>query len=253
MDKQALYQAIFRRKAVRKYVQTPLKQEKIDALMQAIEGFTPINSKEGIAFRVLKSEQLKGIMPVKTPQFLAVYANATDRGQINAAFMLQQADLWLSIQGMGSCWVGMPNPTREVAQVNGLSYCIALAFGEALEPTTRDPKDAKRKSLSEVTDRTDLAQLLEPARLAPSAVNRQPWYFTVKDKEILVFAKKTNPIAGAVFGDMPRFDLGIVLCHLWLSAMQEKMFDRIEWADTKANAPQGYRPVANVCLTRELG
>ncbi|GHV51398.1 hypothetical protein AGMMS49579_06630 [Spirochaetia bacterium] len=60
--------------------------------------------------------------------------------------------------------------------------------------------------------------ILEPARLAPSAMNRQTWYFSGDKNKIhfymaddmLNMKKITEPLGLA--------DPGIALCHLWLAA-----------------------------------
>lgn len=46
----------------------------------------------------------------------------------------------------------------------------------------------KRKSMEQITDRPDAK--LEPARLAPSAVNSQPWFFAHEGDTIHVWCSK---------------------------------------------------------------
>jgi len=56
---------------------------------------------------------------------------------------------------------------------------------------------------------------LEAARLAPSAVNRQPWGFKVEDDGITVFVRTSGP----EFNISKRLDCGIAMLHIETAAM----------------------------------
>ena len=56
---------------------------------------------------------------------------------------------------------------------------------------------------------------LEAARLAPSAVNRQPWAFDVQDDGITVFVRTMGP----EFNVSKRLDCGIAMLHLEVAAV----------------------------------
>lgn len=61
----------------------------------------------------------------------------------------------------------------------------------------------------------NLALSLEMVRLAPSAVNRQPWRVVVADNAVHFYLKRGKLSAGAF--DMQKIDLGIALCHFALA------------------------------------
>jgi hypothetical protein len=56
---------------------------------------------------------------------------------------------------------------------------------------------------------------LEAARLAPSAVNRQPWGFNVEDDGITVFVRTSGP----EFNISKRLDCGIAMLHIEVAAL----------------------------------
>jgi hypothetical protein len=56
---------------------------------------------------------------------------------------------------------------------------------------------------------------LEAARLAPSAVNRQPWGFNVEDDGITVFVRTRGP----EFNVSKRLDCGIAMLHIEVAAL----------------------------------
>jgi len=97
-----------------------------------------------------------------------------------------------------------------------------LAFGYPRGDQLRhDEKAFKRKALEQIADRLD--HRLEPARLAPSAVNSQPWYFTHDGDNIHVYR-----IPNARLDYMNQIDMGIALAHLYVANQKDFRFFRAE-------------------------
>ena len=106
--------------------------------------------------------------------------------------MLQQMDLFLSANGIGSCWQGIPKPTKTILNSSKLQFIIVLALGRPLENLHRQSiSEFKRKSFNEITNIRDMDQLLEPARLAPFATV-QPWFFTGGNDVIHAYCVKSK-------------------------------------------------------------
>lgn len=59
---------------------------------------------------------------------------------------------------------------------------------------------------------------LEMVRLAPSAVNKQPWRAIVKDNVVHFYLKRSKGFEKASDLDMQMIDMGIALCHFALGA-----------------------------------
>ena len=65
--------------------------------------------------------------------------------------MLQQMDLFLSANGIGSGWQGMPRLTKEILNTSKLEFVILLAFGKPKERLHRETvSEFKRKPLREI-------------------------------------------------------------------------------------------------------
>ena len=109
-----------------------------------------------------------------------------------------------------------------------------LAFGHPKGDRLRhDLKGFKRKSMEQITDKAD--PRLEPARLAPSAVNSQPWYYTHEgDDTIHVYCSRKGS----------RLDAGIALAHLCVANEETFQFFR---ADHITGLP-GYTYIGSVTL-----
>jgi hypothetical protein len=167
---------------------------------------------------------------------------------MNAGFLLQQIDLYLSANSIGSCWLGMAKPSKEVPQqVDGLEFVIMLAFGNAAEQVHRaEPSEFRRKSISEISAADGLDEMLEPVRLAPSASNGQPWFFTGDEREIIVSRVRLNLIKAQLYGKMNQIDIGIALCHLQLSLDRRGMTAVFD--PESAPAPNGYEFMMKVLV-----
>jgi hypothetical protein len=72
--------------------------------------------------------------------------------------------------------------------------------------------------MSDITDIKGEEELLEPVRLAPSAVNLQNWYFTGDKNTIHAYSSKPNFLRNIVGGSYFPVNMGIALCHLQLAA-----------------------------------
>jgi len=70
---------------------------------------------------------------------------------------------------------------------------------------------------------------LEMLRLAPSAVNKQPWRVVVSGDKVHFFEKHSMPAEAGIV-DMQRIDVGIAVCHFHMAALEKKIeghFERV--------------------------
>jgi nitroreductase len=165
---------------------------------------------------------------------------------MNAGFILQQIDLYLSANDLGSRWLGMAKPSKQVPELkNGLEFVIMIAFGKALVPVHRTSiSEFKRKSISSISTVADTGGLLESARLAPSASNTQSWFFSGSADNITVSREKLNIVKAPIYGKMNQIDIGIALAHIWLTC--EHLGKTFMLDGEKATAPAGYEFMTSV-------
>ena len=227
-----LNEMIYHRKSCRSFTSVPVDA----ATIETIKAFPmkPLYPDIQVHWDIVPRNQVKCICPWTTPQLITIYSQEADGSLENIGFLFQQMDLYLQTLGLGVCWLGMGrmNP-RTTTEVEGMKFVILLAFGHPKGDQLRhDGKGFKRKPLEQITDNPDAK--LEPARLAPSAVNSQPWYFTHEGDIIHVWcSKKGSPL-----------DAGIAMAHLYVS--NENTF-RFFKADHIADLP-GYRYIGSVTL-----
>jgi len=246
MTNNQFYEAIFKRRSIRKYDMTPLPADTLSKVKQFGGTVKPLDNAIKYEFLYLVTEDVKNLLPIKAPHYICLYSEKRENYLMNAGFLLQQIDLFLSMNNLASCWLGMAKPTKQVPkQQNGLEFVIMLAFGNSNEPIHRvDTTEFIRKSMSAISKIDGADELLEPVRLAPSASNTQPWFFSGNLAEIEVSREKLNLIKAPLYGKMNQIDIGIALCHLWLSLDHQGKTTTYDF--NKAPAPSGYEFMAKV-------
>ena len=147
-------------------------------------------------------------------------------------------DLYFSANGLGSCWLGIPQLTKEATSASNLKFTILMSFGNPKEPLYRaDASEFNRKPLIDITNIEGADELLEPVRLAPSAVNLQNWYFTGSKQAIHAYSAKAGFPRNIVGGSFYHVNVGIALCHLQLSAEHYGGKTRFVFDSSRDNNP----------------
>jgi len=237
-----LYEAIFKRKSIREYDLTPLDEHTLAEIMKYMSTLRPMYDDIKIEMRRVLQKDVKGLLLAKAPHYLAVFSENKGGYLTNAGFMLQQMDLFFSTNGIGSCWQGMPKPTKEILSRSKLEFIILLAFGKPKERLHRESlSEFRRKPLGEITDIKGADELLEPARLAPSAMNRQQWFFTGNAGTIHAYRAKSSFLTAFMFERLSKVSMGIAICHLWIAAKHfGKQVEFISDKEAQNNSPAGH-------------
>jgi nitroreductase len=211
-----LNEMIYHRKSCRSFLGQPVDSETIEKILSF--EMKPLYPEIKVRMDIVSRNQVKCICPWTTPQLIAIYSEETEGYLENIGFLFQQMDLYLQTLGLGVCWLGMGrlNPKTTTA-VEGMKFVIMLAFGYPKGDQLRhDLKGFKRRTMEQITDKPD--PRLEPARLAPSAVNSQPWYFTHEGDTIHVYCNRKGS----------RLDAGIALAHLYVANEESFRFFKDE-------------------------
>ncbi|HEY3420128.1 MAG TPA: nitroreductase family protein [Methanomassiliicoccales archaeon] len=242
MDEELLYQTIFKRKSIRKYELAPLDNGTMEMILSRIATLKPMIAGIRTEIRMLKGEEVKGMFRADAPHYLAIYSEDKEGFLANAGFILQQLDLFFSANGIGCCWLGGSKPTKKVEPLAGLEFVIILAFGKPTETLQRNSvTEFKRRALSDISDIKGMDDLMEPLRLAPSGMNNQSWYYRGDANRIDAYYAKSM-----MADQMNQINLGIGLCHLWLSAVHfKKEIEFLIERPDEGRTPKGYRYVVS--------
>ena len=199
---------IRKRKSIRKYDLMKLDDAALDAVRAQIGAVAPLFP--DIRYSIEIVDKTKGMFGVKAPHYLLFYSEEKDGFLENTGFIGQQMDLCFSGSGLGSCWLGMAKPVERGA--GGLPFVICMAFGKPAEPLHRELSEFKRKPLAEICEGDDVR--LEAARLAPSGMNAQNWYFAADGGKIRCYITKPGGPLGFGSNRLGFIDMGIALCHI---------------------------------------
>jgi nitroreductase len=245
MENKNLYETIFKRKSIRQYDLTPLNEQTLTQIMAHTSALKPLYDGIKIEMTLLSQKDVKGLFLAKAPHYLAVFSESKDGYLTNAGFVLQQMDLFFSANGIGSCWQGVAKPTKEILNRSKLEFVILLAFGKPKERLHRESVfEFQRKPLGEITDVKAADELLEAARLAPSAMNRQQWFFTGSAGTIHAYRAKSSFLTAFMFDRMSKVSMGIAICHVWLAAKHfGKEVEFIGDKEAQNNAAEGHQYV----------
>jgi nitroreductase len=172
---------------------------------------------------------------VQNPPHLLVglLPEESDLARLDLGYVLEQVVLEATACGLGSVWIAGSFDARRAGAIVGLCpgevVAAVCALGYAAEQGVRAFHSRtvrqlagghRRRRLEELVfdaawgqpwspAQADarLVRILEHARLAPSAVNRQPWRFIVRENEIALALVQRAPL-----------DAGIVMKHVALAA-----------------------------------
>lgn len=211
-----LIDMIGKRRSVRKYTDEPVDAQTLDKITAFCANAKPLYPDIRAEAKLVSREQVRFYLPWKTPQLLAIYSENKPGYLENVGFLFQQVDLYLQSLGLGSCWMGLGKlRTPEIAPED-MEFVIQLAFGHPDGDFYRTGTgDFQRRSPGEISDLPDAR--LEPARLAPSSTNSQPWFFIHEEDTIHAYRSEKGLLRHKTLGIMNRIDMGIALAHMYVA------------------------------------
>jgi hypothetical protein len=194
-----LYETIFARRAVRKFDMTPLAGEILDDIIKFIKATKHINGQDA-QFEIAAAGAVSG---QSAPHYILAFCEEQDQGFANVGYVLAKTDLYMQSIGLGTCWLGMAKP-----KANNEKFCILLAFGKTNVPVRKGAEEFKRLPVSEISDADN--EIAQAARLAPSAMNSQPWKLHFEDNKIIIRYFGRGMMKAMLKKKMSKIDAGIV-------------------------------------------
>ncbi len=250
MEKTDYYSILFKRKSIRNFDLTPLDENTLAEVSKHLNNLKPMYDDIKTEVKIISSDEVEARMK-KAPHYIAVFSEPKNDYLVNIGFMLQQMDLFLSAKNIGSCWQGSPKPKEEVLKTSDLEFVILLAFGNSAEPLHRsNALEFRRKPLNEISSIKGADELLEAARLAPSAGNSQPWFFTGDKNMIHAYGSKSYTVTAFAESLVKKYNtisMGIAIYHLKVALEHFNKKSKIVFDETaKMNSPEGYDYVASL-------
>jgi len=274
----ALFDLIRARTSIRSYDGQKLTEEDREKLLgyaRSIENpwgipvtFVLLDAKEhGLKSPVLTGETL----------YIAAKVKKVPHGEEAFGFSFEKLVLCAQAAGIGTVWIGGTMNRAVFESATGLEadermICVTPVGYPAKKRSIRETmmrkavKADSRKPWEELFFRGDFqtplteaglrdaagpesaaaADALEMVRLAPSAVNKQPWRVVALDGAYHFYEKKDRGYVSEATGDLQKCDVGIAVCH-FVSALEERGIS-FEFAirDPEIPAPEDTEYIATV-------
>ncbi len=241
------YKAVKDRRSQRLYHPQKIDQKKLDKIKSVCNKFKPFNDARAVLITDSPEKVFKGIVgsygKIKgAPAFIAFVGNMSNPniqemiGYIGEGIILEVTSI-----GLATCWVGgffRPEVVSSLINIKSGEKVIAVTpFGYPQERPNLEERimagfgrHYQRKPLSQLAIGQEInnwpnwiKDSLETARLAPSAVNRQPWLFRVEGESITVLENKKLSISRI----SKRLDCGIAMIHIEIAALHSKI--KVKW------------------------
>ena len=114
----------------------------------------------------------------------------------------------------------MKKPKSGFKKIDNLSCIITMTAGLPKNDKPRIyPEGFERKRAEEIiTGNAEADQFIEAVRIAPSAVNLQPWLIGKNGNRYDFYLRHPKSMMEKMIKDMRRIDMGIAMAHLYIQA-----------------------------------
>lgn len=262
------------RRSVRTFDGTALRPEDAQRIM---EYAGTVGNPYGIpiTWRILDAEEhgLESAVIVGTDTFIAGKVKRVPHAEEAFGYAFEKIVLFAQSIGVGTTWIagtmnraafeqamevaddevmpcvsplGYPAKKmslRETMMRKGVKADSRLAFGELFCDGSFDkPLTAAAAG--------ELAEALEAVRLAPSAVNKQPWRVVICGDKAHFYEKRSRGYVGENGWDLQKIDVGIALCHFEMAAKESGLSVTFDIGDPGLTADEGTEYIASFAVER---
>lgn len=214
-------EVINNRKSVRKYKPNSVEEGILTTLHTNLNNYKCIQEKHNgeVRFQILETNNesalgfLFGLGKINAPYCIAGIVTKKEQ-ELEVGFALEKQALYLTEQGLGTCWLGTFNK-KAIAErchlQNNETVCYVLAFGYSTETGFMNNNfrklagSVKRKSFQEICflDEHKVNALekecIDMAILAPSANNAQPVRVLPESGNIHIYQKNDAYVDTGIF------------------------------------------------------
>lgn len=229
-----VHEAIYKRKSIRKYKDLGIEPDIMNKISDVSKSVSRLNENIDMNIHIVYDGKrihslFKGIVSnyvkIKSPHYLVITAENKENYLCNIGYTVENLVLEMTTMGIGTCWVGAKFKKEEMKKILDIKEneepVILVAFGEPedfFNMYRENISQFSRKKIDEVVVgkyNDDIKEILEAARLSPSACNLQPWSFKIECGEIQVFRNFPKNIIkkkiAETYGDI---DVGIAISHV---------------------------------------
>lgn len=252
----SIYNSIATRKSVRTFEEKQLSKEDIQKIMDCAKNSDNPYNLPIEWFLLDESYGLSSPVIVGTDIFIAGKMKQEKYAEEAFGYAFEKVVLYAESIGVGTTWIA-GTMKRE-----NFEKAINLQAGEVMPCMSPIGYPAKKMSLRETMMRKGiradsrfefselffdgsfdkplleekagvLKDVLNAVKLAPSAVNKQPWRVVIDGDKAHFYEKRSKGYVAADGWDIQKIDMGIALCHFDVAAKEFNLTTSFEIADPK--------------------
>lgn len=247
---------IMKRRSVRTFDDRKLPEEELEKLRSFME---TIENPYGIPveFKFMHAKEHGLICPVVSGTELYVGGKIKRMPNASVAFgySFEMLVLYAQSLGIGTVWLGgtMNRAAYEQAMELGTDEIMPCASPLGYPAKKMSFREGTMRKAIKADERLPFEELffegdfqtplnkekagiflqpLEMVRLAPSAVNKQPWRVVIADNAAHFYLKRSKGFGHESNFDMQKIDMGIALCHFALTAKENGIDVRFTQMDS---------------------
>lgn len=241
-----MIKSIKERRSVRTYDGQKVDESTLEKLMAFGETIVnPFNIP--VSFKVMDAKENGLTCPVVTGTDTYIGGKIKNVPYASVAFgySFEEFVLYAQSIGLGTVWLGgtMNRPAYEAAMELENDEMMPCATPIGYTAKKMSVREGMMRKAVKASDRLAFEELffdnsfdcplskekaeskgvlvpLEMVRLAPSAVNKQPWRVVVVDDMVHFYLKRSKGFSAEGKLDMQMIDMGIALCHFALAAKE---------------------------------
>ena len=260
---------IKQRRSVRTYDVRPLDEVRKEQLLSYANRIqNPFNIPIIFKFLDAKRDNLTCPVVVGTDLYVGGKIESMPNSSVAFGYAFEELILYAQSLGLGTVWLGGTMNRAAFEQA------MELGEGEVMPCTTPVGYAAKKMSMRETMMRKAIkadermsfeelffdgsfdvpltkekagmfTELLEMVRLAPSAVNKQPWRIVIVENTAHFYLKRSSGFGHEGKLDMQMIDMGIALCHFALTAKEKGLNIQFKLDDPKLSSVAGMKYIAS--------
>jgi hypothetical protein len=280
-----LYQAMIKRRSVRRYREEPLDRAFLDMIDEITNRARPLVKGNHVRLMrrdVVRGEDLIAAMDgygriLTPPHYLVASMVGSKAPLVDLGYRMEQIAIQMVQLGISVCFIGSLGREANVRvrfRLNPEARTGAfLIFGRPAESTTgrainvairRARGENSRLSAADVfyngaferssTPPKQLTRLIEAGRLAPSANNAQPWRFLWQHNTLYLFVQKFNSHYGnpLIMQEYRYFDGGTCMANVMLAMESSDLYGKWALLDPRQpdlpDHPPSLEPLAKLQL-----
>ena len=242
-----LYETIKKRRSVRTFDGSPLKDDDLKKLRECFENAeNPYGIK--VDFKILdaKEKGLSSPVIVGTDTWVAGKTLRQAHAEEAFGYSFERFVLCAETLGIGTTWIAGTMDRGAFEKAAGLEDgevmpCVSPIGYPSLKMSLRESIMRKGIKADSRLERSELfftdnfgnslgsedserfGDVFELVRLAPSAVNRQPWRLVVRNNTVHFYEKSARGYRNDSGWDIQKIDMGIAMCHFVLGIEEKGM------------------------------